>query len=112
MIRKSKTPDQERAGAQVAVPYARASDRSAVRALQAWLRMAGIHRGPVFRRMRRGESLDARLQITVLSEPALIGEEAPDGVVFVVVKAVGGEVDLSRSYGGRPDGCVGQLSID
>ena len=40
------------AGAQVAVPYARASDRCAVRALQAWLRMAGIHRGPVFRRMR------------------------------------------------------------
>jgi hypothetical protein len=44
--------DQERAGAQVAVPYARASDRFAVRALQAWLRTAGIHRGPVFRRMR------------------------------------------------------------
>ena len=54
-IRKSKT-DQEQAGAQVAVPYARARDRCAVRALQAWLHAAGIHRGPVFRRMRRGDT--------------------------------------------------------
>ena len=55
-IGKSKT-DQERAGAQVAVPYARARDRCAVRALQAWLHTAGIHRGAVFRRMRRGDTL-------------------------------------------------------
>ena len=58
-IRKSKT-DQERAGAQVAVPYARARDRCAVRALQAWLHAAGTHRGPVFRQMRRGETLTDR----------------------------------------------------
>ena len=58
-IGKSKT-DQERAGAQVAVPYARARDRCAVRALQAWLHAAGIHRGPVFRRMRRGDTLTDR----------------------------------------------------
>ena len=44
-IRKSKT-DQEQAGAQVAVPYARARDRCPVRALQAWLQQAEIHRGP------------------------------------------------------------------
>ena len=55
-IRASKT-DQERAGAQVAVPYARAGNRCAVRALQAWLQTAGIHRGSVFRRMRRGDTL-------------------------------------------------------
>ena len=55
-IGKSKT-DQEQAGAQVAVPYARARDRCAVRALQAWLHAAEIHRGPVFRRMRRGDTL-------------------------------------------------------
>jgi site-specific recombinase XerD len=55
-IGKSKT-DQERAGAQVGVPYARARHRCAVRALQAWLHAAGIHRGPVFRRMRRGDTL-------------------------------------------------------
>ena len=58
-IASSKT-DQERAGARVAVPYARAgNDRCAVRALRAWLEAAGIHRGPVFRRMRRGDTVGA-----------------------------------------------------
>jgi site-specific recombinase XerD len=58
-IASSKT-DQERAGATVAVPYARArNDRCAVRALRAWLQATGIHRGPVFRRMRRGDSVGA-----------------------------------------------------
>lgn len=58
-IASSKT-DQERAGAMVAVPYARAgNDRCAVRALRAWLEAAGIHRGPVFRRMRRGDTVGA-----------------------------------------------------
>ena len=59
MIRKSKR-DQERGGATVAVPYARAGNRCAVRALQAWLHAAGIHRGPVFRQMRRGDTLTDR----------------------------------------------------
>ncbi|MDQ6820154.1 MAG: integrase, partial [Actinomycetota bacterium] len=54
VIRGSKT-GQERAGATVAVPYARTTrDRCAVRALQAWLHAAAIHRGRVFRQMRRG----------------------------------------------------------
>jgi hypothetical protein len=44
--RQLKDPDQERAGARVAVPYARARNRGAVRALRAWLEAAGIHRGP------------------------------------------------------------------
>ena len=59
VIRGSKT-DQERAGATVAVPYARTSDRCAVRALQAWLAAGAIHRGPVFRQMRRGDKLTDR----------------------------------------------------
>src|SRR5207249_91092 len=61
-IRRSKT-DQERAGARVAVPYARAgNDLRAVRAVLAWLETAEIHRGPVFRQMRRGDTLtDQRL---------------------------------------------------
>jgi site-specific recombinase XerD len=59
-IRRSKT-DQERAGATVAVPYARAgNDLCAVRALLAWLQTAEIHRGPVFRQMRRGDTLTDR----------------------------------------------------
>ena len=57
-IRKSKT-DQQQAGAQVAVPYARETDRCAVRALSQWLQAAKIHRGPVFRRMRRGDTVGA-----------------------------------------------------
>jgi site-specific recombinase XerD len=61
-IRKSKT-DQQQAGALVAVPYARARDfLCAVKELRAWLEAAGIHRGPVFRRMRRGDTVtDERL---------------------------------------------------
>jgi integrase len=55
-IRKSKT-DQQQAGAQVAVPYARETDRCAVRALSAWLQVGKIRRGPVFRRMRRGDTV-------------------------------------------------------
>jgi len=44
----------------VAVPYACAgNNRCAVRALRAWLQAAAIHRGPVFRRTRRGDTVDA-----------------------------------------------------
>ena len=61
-IRSSKS-DQERAGAVVAVPYARAGNElCAVRTLRAYLEAAGIHRGPVFRQLRRGDTLtDQRL---------------------------------------------------
>jgi hypothetical protein len=56
-IRRSKT-DQDQAGATVAVPYARAGNElCAVRTLRAYLEAAGIHRGPVFRRLRRGDTL-------------------------------------------------------
>ncbi|MGO9956473.1 MAG: tyrosine-type recombinase/integrase, partial [Solirubrobacteraceae bacterium] len=59
-IRRSKT-DQDQAGATVAVPYARAGNAlCAVRALLAWLQGAGIHRGPVFCQMRRGDTLTDR----------------------------------------------------
>ena len=58
-IRRSKS-DQEQAGAEVAVPYARARDKCAVRALQDWLQTAGIHSGPVFRQMRRGDTITDR----------------------------------------------------
>lgn len=60
-IRRSKA-DQEQEGTQVAVPYAQQPDRCAVRALRHYLDAAGIHRGPVFRQMRRGDTLtDQRL---------------------------------------------------
>jgi integrase len=60
-IRRSKA-DQEQEGAQVAVPYAQEPDRCAVRALRRYLDTAGIHSGPVFRQLRRGDNLtDQRL---------------------------------------------------
>ena len=60
-VRRSKA-DQEQEGAQVAVPYAQEPDRCAVRALRRYLDAAGIHRGPVFRQLRRGDNLtDQRL---------------------------------------------------
>ena len=59
-IRASNT-DQEQAGTEVAVPYARAgNDLCAVRALQAYLEAGTVHRRPVFRRMRRGDTLTAQ----------------------------------------------------
>jgi site-specific recombinase XerD len=60
-VRRSKA-DQEQEGAQVAVPYAQDPDRCAVRALRRYLDAAGIHHGPVFRQLRRGDKLtDQRL---------------------------------------------------
>ena len=61
MVARSKA-DQEQEGAQVAVPYAQEPERCAVRALRRYLDAAGIHRGPVFRQLRRGDNLtDQRL---------------------------------------------------
>ena len=59
MVGRSKS-DQEQQGAPVAVPYAQESDRCAVRALRRYLDAAAIHRGPVFRQMRRGDTLTER----------------------------------------------------
>ena len=57
----------------MAVPYALAGDDLCpVRALQTWLQAAGIHRGPVFRRMRRGDTLT--------------GERLSDQSVALIVK--------------------------
>jgi integrase len=56
-IRRSKA-DQEQEAAEVAVPYAQEPDR----ALRRYLNAAAIHRGPVFRQLRRGDNLtDQRL---------------------------------------------------
>jgi integrase len=58
-IRRSKA-DQEQEGAQVAVPYAQEPGRCAVRALRHYLDVAAVHRGPVFRAVRRGDHLTDR----------------------------------------------------
>lgn len=59
VVRRSKA-DQEQEGAQVAVPYAEEPERCAARALRRYLDDAGIHRGPVFRQLRRGDNLTER----------------------------------------------------
>ena len=58
-VRRSKA-DQEQEGARVAVPYALEPERCAVRALRRYLDAAAIHRGPVFRQVRRGDHLTDR----------------------------------------------------
>ena len=78
-IRKSKS-DQDQAGAQVAVPYARARNRCAVRAVHAWLEVASIHHGPVFRQMRRGDKLTDR-RLTDQSVALIVKRRAEAGGV-------------------------------
>ena len=79
VIRKSKS-DQDQAGTQVAVPYARARNRCAVRALHAWLEAASIHHGPVFRQMRRGDKLTNR-RLTDQSVALIVKRRAQAGGV-------------------------------
>lgn len=47
------------------------NDPCAVRVLRAWLEAAGIHRGPVFRRMRRGAIVSTQ-QLTVQSVALIV----------------------------------------
>lgn len=60
-IRRSKT-DQEGASQKVGIPYGRRPDTCPVLALTAWLELAGITSGPIFRPItRHGAILPARL---------------------------------------------------
>ncbi len=56
-IRQSKT-DQEGQGAQIAVPNGR--KLKPVEALDAWLNAAPITQGPIFRRVMKGGSAQAK----------------------------------------------------
>ena len=47
-----------------------------------------------------------------LRDPGLVGEEAPEGVVLVVVEAAGGEFDFWVGDGWDPGGGVGELAVD
>jgi len=59
-LRRTKT-DQEGAGRRVGIPYGGHPQSCPVRALQAWLRAAGITAGPLFRGLRRNDALLGRL---------------------------------------------------
>lgn len=52
LLRRSKT-DQEGLGRTVWIPHAKDSERCPVAALDQWLELSGIDRGPVFRRVSR-----------------------------------------------------------
>ncbi len=55
LIRRSKT-DQEGAGRTVFIPYAKGT-RCPVKALKAWLELAGISEGPLFRAVNRHDNV-------------------------------------------------------
>ncbi len=60
-LRRSKT-DQDGAGRKVGLPYGSNPATCPIRSLQAWLEVAGIEDGPVFRSIRKGGRVqDARL---------------------------------------------------
>jgi hypothetical protein len=48
----------------------------------------------------------------VSMDPGLVGEETPDRVVFVVVQAGGGDLDLSAGDDRHPLGVVGELAVN
>jgi len=94
----------------VAVPYARArNERCAVRVLRAGLEAAGIHRGPVFRRMRRGDTVSTErltgqsvaLIVKRRSKAAGLGPEQLSGHSLragYVTAAASAGVYLNRGY--------------
>jgi site-specific recombinase XerD len=75
-IRGSRS-DQKQAGALVAVPYTREPERCSVRALRRYPDAAGIDRGPVFRRMRRGDALSTE-RLTAQSVALIVKRRAAE----------------------------------
>ncbi len=55
-LRQSKT-DQERAGEDVAIPFAKRASICPVRLLQAWLKASSITSGPLFRRLDKAANM-------------------------------------------------------
>ena len=75
-IRRSKT-DQEGAGRKVGIPYGSTPSTCPVRAVRAWLELAGIVEGPVFRSVNRhgqlgAERLTDRTVALVVKRAALV----------------------------------------
>lgn len=60
LLTRSKT-DQEGAGRKIGIPRGAVASVCPVRSLQAWLDLAGITSGSIFRRVRHGKALPGRL---------------------------------------------------
>jgi len=58
LIERSKT-DADGAGAEIAIPHGRSAESCPVGAIKAWLELAAIKAGPLFRKVNRGEKLGA-----------------------------------------------------
>jgi site-specific recombinase XerD len=99
LLPKSKT-DQEGAGRMVFIPYAQ-SDRCPVRALQAWMQIAQISEGFVFRGVSRHD---------VVSKEGL----SPQSVRLIVqgaIERVGGDAKLYSGHSLRSGFCS-QAAVD
>ena len=108
-ISKSKT-DQEGEGETLAIAKGDRPDLCAVRALQAWLNLAGIREGAIFRRVRAGDRLTAdRLSDKAVArtvkkhaeriglDPALFaGHSLRSGGITAAVREGHDERELSR----------------
>ena len=87
MIRRSKT-DQEGEGRTVFVPLAMSEERCPVNALQAWLEIAGIGSGPIFRRINRHDGIvgDTALtgqSVALILKSAVISSKGIDAAKIV-----------------------------
>ena len=58
-IRKSKT-DQTQKGQQIGIPHIRGDDLDCISALQAWIKQAQIHEGPLFRSILKTGKISSR----------------------------------------------------
>jgi integrase len=87
LIRRSKT-DQEGEGRTVFVPLAKSEERCPVKALQAWLELAGIGSGPIFRRINRHDRMvgDAALtgqSVALILKAAVTSSKGVDAAKLV-----------------------------
>ena len=111
---RSKT-DQEGAGRKVAIPYGQHLETCAVRALVAWLAMARISSGPVFRPVDRHGNVGAErltgksIAVTVKNYMAAIGKDPAAyaghslraGFATAAARAGAEERDIMRQTGHR-----------
>jgi integrase len=81
-IRRSKT-DQDGEGQKVGIPRGRHPDTCPMRALQAWLELAGITEGPIFR--------------TITRHGAILPTPLTDGSVARIVQRIAEAVGLDPS---------------
>lgn len=90
LIRRSRT-DQEGEGRTVFVPLAKSEERCPVEALQAWLELAGIGSGPIFRRINRHDGL--------VGDAALTGQSVALILKAAVTSSKG--IDAAKIVSGR-----------